>query len=122
MGLNCGSPQSSEPETHCSDQTHGALYDHHKQALPAYWKDREINQRLIQNRTDIDISETDRMLCKLAVKRILNQQQTHEYNIQELQASGMDDRAILDTVQVIAYSCFANRLVLDWVSTLQKKR
>lgn len=86
--------------------------NHHKQALLAYWKDEERTDLLITDRTQLDLSETDFLLCDLAEKLTLNNTSNYSDNITTLQKAGVSDRAILDAVQVIAYFNFVNRMVL----------
>jgi uncharacterized peroxidase-related enzyme len=86
--------------------------NHHEQALLAYWKEESKTRKLIQDRSKLNLSETDRLLCELADKLTLNRKPDYSNEIRNLQKSGLDDRTILDAVQVIAYFNFVNRLVL----------
>ena len=86
--------------------------NHHEQALLAYWKDEEKTAKLVKNRSELDLSETDRLLCDLAERLTLNRDQNYSDIITKLQNAGLEDRAILDAVQVIAYFNFVNRMVL----------
>ena len=86
--------------------------NHHEQALLAYWKDEDKTDQLIKNRSDLDLSETDHLLCNLAEKLTLNRVQYYADDITKLQNAGLEDRVILDAVQVIAYFNFVNRMVL----------
>ena len=86
--------------------------NHHEQALLAYWKDEEKTGKLTKKRSELDLSETDRLLCDLAEKLTLNRDQNYSDDITKLQSTGLEDRAILDAVQVIAYFNFVNRMVL----------
>ncbi|MFU8859866.1 MAG: peroxidase-related enzyme [Cyclonatronaceae bacterium] len=86
--------------------------NHHEQALLAYWKDEEKTRLLISNRQVLDLSESDRLMCDLAEKLTLNQNTDYSGCITDLKGAGLEDRAILDAVQVIAYFNFVNRLVL----------
>jgi uncharacterized peroxidase-related enzyme len=85
---------------------------HHEQALLAYWKDEQKTKLLISDREKLDLSETDRFLCTLAEKLTLNQNKNYNADIESLKERGLSDRAIHDTVQVIAYFNYVNRLVL----------
>ena len=85
---------------------------HHEQALLAYWKDEEKTGMLASDRSQIDLPETDHHLCDVAEDLTLNAEQDYAGHIQKLKQAGLDDRAILDAVQVIAYFNFVNRLVL----------
>ena len=86
--------------------------NHHEQALLAYWKDPVRCRQLSTNRSALDLPEQDRLLCGLADKLTRNETGDYSGDIRELQQAGLDDRAILDAVQVIAYFNFVNRLVL----------
>ncbi len=86
--------------------------NHHEQALLAYWKDEAKTRQLVTDRSKIDLSETDRLLCNLAENLTLNKNPDYAGEIETLQKAGLDDRAILDAVQVIAYFNFVNRMVL----------
>ena len=86
--------------------------NHHEQALLAYWKDVEKTGKLIKNRSELDLSVTDRLLCDLAEKLTMNRDQNYSEDIIQLQSAGLEDRLILDAVQVIAYFNFVNRMVL----------
>ena len=85
---------------------------HHEQALLAYWKDEGKTRKLSENRAELGLSETDRLLCGLAEKLTLNSEQNYSDDITELKNAGLEGRAILDAVQVIAYFNFVNRIVL----------
>jgi len=86
--------------------------NHHEQALLAYWKDKEKSRLLITDRSELELSDADRLLCKLAEDLTKNQDQDHSNHISGLRDTGLEDRAILDAVQVIAYFNFVNRMVL----------
>ncbi len=86
--------------------------NHHEQALLAYWKDKVKTMKLAGDRTGVDLSEVDHLLCNLAEKLTLNRDSDYSSEIITLQKAGLDDRAILDAVQVIAYFNFVNRMVL----------
>ena len=86
--------------------------NHHEQALLAYWKEEEKTRQLSKNRPEVELTETDRLLCDLAEKLTLNIDQDYSLDIKKLQEIGLEDRAILDAVQIIAYFNFVNRMVL----------
>ncbi len=94
---------------------------HHEQALLAYWKDKGKTSQLISDRSQIDLSEAERVLCDLAVKLTQNENPDYSGDIAQLQKSGLSDRAVLDAVQVIAYFNFVNRLVLGLGVEFSKK-
>jgi len=85
---------------------------HHEQALLAYWKDEGKTQKLSKNRAGLGLSETDLLLCGLAEKLTKNPGQNYSDDITNLKNAGLEDRLILDAVQVIAYFNFVNRLVM----------
>lgn len=86
--------------------------NHHVQALLAYWKDENKTKLLVNDRETLNIPEKDLLLCDLAEKLTLNRKPDYSTEIKALQSTGLDDRAILDAVQVIAYFNFVNRMVL----------
>ncbi len=86
--------------------------NHHEQALLAYWKDKEKTKFLIHNRSALHLSHEDQLLCALAEKLTINKEQDYSEDVSILQKAGLEDRVILDAVQVIAYFNFVNRLVL----------
>lgn len=92
---------------HCS-----YCINHHAQALLAYWKDVEKTNLLTNNRKELSLSETDRLLCDLAEQLTLNNHSSYQNEVQTLRVNGLNDRALLDAVQVIAYFNFVNRMVL----------
>jgi len=86
--------------------------EHHEQALLAYWKDEEKTELLKHDRANLDLSKNDRQLCNLAENLTVNEGPDYAQYVQQLKDTGLDDRAVLDAVQVIAYFNFVNRLVL----------
>ena len=86
--------------------------NHHEQALLAYWKDEAKTRQLVNDRSKLDLSKTDHLLCDLAEHLTLNTNPDYAAEIETLQKAGLEDRAILDAVQVIAYFNFVNRMVL----------
>lgn len=86
--------------------------EHHEQALLAYWKDGEKTELLIFDRANLNLPETDRQLCNLAEHLTRNEGPDYAQYVQQLKDTGLDDRAVLDAVQIIAYFNFVNRLVL----------
>lgn len=85
---------------------------HHEQALLAYWKDPERTRELIHNHTLEDLTDQEKLLCKLARNLTLMPGEKNEEQVQALREAGITDRAILDAVQIIAYFNFVNRMVL----------
>ncbi len=86
---------------------------HHGEALQFFWKDEAKLEAFISNPAEVELSATDRKLCELAARL------TDEPNypnkavlLDDIRATGLDDRAILDATLVIAYFNFVNRIVL----------
>jgi uncharacterized peroxidase-related enzyme len=86
--------------------------NHHRQALLAYWKEPQKTGLLISGRDKLDLNETDRVLCDLAEKLTGNATPGYSDEIEKLKSTGLNDRAVLDAVQIIAYFNFVNRMVL----------
>ncbi len=86
--------------------------EHHEQALLAYWKDKQKTELLKHDRPALEQNDIDRLLCNLAEYLTINEGPDYSQYILQLKQAGLDDRAILDAVQVIAYFNFVNRLVL----------
>jgi uncharacterized peroxidase-related enzyme len=85
---------------------------HHKEALLFYWKDEERVGRVAGRFDTSDLTATDAALCHLARNLTLRPSDSSEAVVEQLRQAGLDDRAILDAVQVIAYFNFVNRMVL----------
>lgn len=86
--------------------------NHHEQALLAYWKDEDKTRQLISDHSKLDLSEIDHLLCDLAEQLTMNRNTDYSGKIEALKQAGLEDRAILDAVQVISYFNFVNRMVL----------
>jgi len=86
--------------------------EHHEQALLTYWKDEEKTELLKHDRANLDLPESDRQLCNMAEHLTLNEGPDYAQYVLQLKDAGLDDRAVLDAVQIIAYFNFVNRLVL----------
>jgi uncharacterized peroxidase-related enzyme len=56
------------------------------------------------------LAEVDRALCDLAAKLTHRQQQVDAQDVEALRRHGLDDRAIHDAVQVIAYFNYITRV------------
>lgn len=87
--------------------------NHHEQALIAYWKDKDRTQLLIADRSKLELTEQDKLLCDLAEKLTLNRDPNYSEDIAALHKVGLSDRAVLDAVQVISYFNFVNRIVIS---------
>lgn len=86
--------------------------NHHEQALLAYWKDEDRLKNLRIDREKAELSDQDERLCSLAELLTENPSAEVSEKISELKDAGLNDRAILDAVQVISYFNFVNRMVL----------
>jgi uncharacterized peroxidase-related enzyme len=84
---------------------------HHQEALNFYWKDEARTQYLVTDRTQADLSDRDEGLCAFAEALTRHPGQASEADTQRLRDLGLEDRAILDATQVVAYFNFVNRLV-----------
>lgn len=86
---------------------------HHAEALDHYWKDEEKVELFAKDHTMIELSAADRSICEYAAqlteKPVLVNEDLY---IEPMRAAGLDDRAIVDAAQIIAYFNFVNRLVL----------
>jgi uncharacterized peroxidase-related enzyme len=85
---------------------------HHTEALLFYWKDADRAARLLSDRENAGLDAADLALCQYAEDLSLRPGESANRDIENLRAQGLDDRAILDTAQIIAYFNFVNRLVL----------
>ena len=86
---------------------------HHAEALQHFWKDEDKLEKFIEDYTEVELNETDLLLCSLAAD--LTQHPNFpdkEERLEALRILGLDDRAILDATLVIAYFNFVNRIVL----------
>ena len=84
---------------------------HHREALMFYWKDSDKADSLVRDRSTVDLSEMDHALCQLASQLTTNP--SKPIDMEGLRKTGLNDRAILDAVQVVAYFNFVNRMVLS---------
>lgn len=87
--------------------------EHHSQALLHYWKNEARIKSLLEQPANADLSESEVALCKLAREVTVNPAVATRPMIDELRQLGLDDRAVLDAVLVIAYFNFVNRIVLS---------
>ncbi|MDZ7807259.1 MAG: peroxidase-related enzyme [Gracilimonas sp.] len=86
---------------------------HHSEALNHYWKDRNKVDQLRKNHLNMELSEIDLQLCKLAEKLTKTPYTMDEKkDIKPLKDLGLSDRAILDATLIISYFNFVNRMVL----------
>jgi uncharacterized peroxidase-related enzyme len=98
-------------------------YTHHGAALNHYWKDSGKVAQLQRDYTQLALSPTDQLLCQLAEALTLAPESiTPEDHLDPLRESGLDDRALLDATQIIAYFNFVNRLVLGLGVALEEDK
>lgn len=87
---------------------------HHGSALLHYWKDDEKLKRLKADYREVEISKSERALCKYAEEVTLRPQNLEEVDpTTALKEVGLSDAAILDATLVVAYFNFVNRMVLS---------
>lgn len=87
---------------------------HHSEALNHYWKDNARVEILKADPEKAGLSGKDSALCKYAI-HLTKFPQEHESTdfTQMLKKHELSDSAILDTVLVVAYFNFVNRIVLS---------
>ncbi len=86
---------------------------HHAGALNHFWKDPEKVQLLSKDYLQVELTESQRVLCDYAYDLTRNPINIEESDqIQSLKDVGWEDRAILDAALVISYFNFVNRMVL----------
>jgi uncharacterized peroxidase-related enzyme len=87
---------------------------HHSEALKHYWKDQAKLNSLIKLPENNLLTAREEALCRFA-KNLTLSPQLHDQNdyTLALKEIGMSDAAILDTVLVISYFNFVNRIALS---------
>ncbi|EMR01636.1 peroxidase-related enzyme [Cesiribacter andamanensis] len=96
---------------------------HHGAALQHYWKDERKIAQLQRDYTQLDLGDTDLLLCQLAEALTLAPESiTPDEHLQPLRETGLDDRALLDATLVISYFNFVNRLVLGLGVALEEDK
>lgn len=96
-------------------RNNGCYYcqQHHLEAVIHYWKDNEKAERFRENFRNVDLKESDTVLCEYAEKLTLHPGKASEKDYTApLREAGWNDRAILDATLVISYFNFVNRIVL----------
>jgi uncharacterized peroxidase-related enzyme len=87
---------------------------HHSEALKHYWKDQAKLNALIKI-SDFELfTDREAALCRFARNLTLSPQlhEQNDYTV-ALRENGLSDAAILDTVLVVAYFNFVNRIALS---------
>ncbi len=86
---------------------------HHAQALLFFWKDEEKVKQLSKDFTQLELPEKDALFCQYTQKLTVDPNfKGKEVLLNEMKASGIEDRGILDATLVISYFNFVNRMVL----------
>lgn len=86
---------------------------HHAEALRHYWKDEGKLQQLQNDFEQLQLSETDRALCRYAHTQTLKPQNANGSQVDALRQTKLSDRAILDATLIVGYFNFVNRIVLS---------
>lgn len=95
---------------------------HHVEAVQHYWKDEDKCRQLMEDYTQLELSEVDMLLCDLAWHLTKSPSEaTKDRFIEPLRKLGLNDRAILDATLVIAYFNFVNRIVLHLGVNLEEQ-
>lgn len=93
---------------------------HHAAALNNFWKDDSKTDLLKKDFNQVELSETDKLLCSYAWNLTKYPGKvTEEKYIDPLKKTGLSDRSILDATLVIAFFNFANRMVLGLGAELE---
>jgi uncharacterized peroxidase-related enzyme len=77
--------------------------------MPAGEADRFVHA-VARSWREAPLSPTDRALCEFAAKLTHRQREMTPFDLDELRRHGLDDRAIHDAVQVIAYFNYITRV------------
>jgi uncharacterized peroxidase-related enzyme len=86
---------------------------HHLEAVIHYWKDEAKAESFRKNFRNIDLQESEEVLCEYAEKLTLHPGEATETDYTApLREVGWSDRAILDATLVISYFNFVNRIVM----------
>ena len=86
---------------------------HHAEALQFFWKDDIKVRQLSKDFNKIDLAEIDKLFCQFAHKLTVDPNfEGKKEIIDDMKASGVEDRAILDVTLVVSYFNFVNRMVL----------
>jgi uncharacterized peroxidase-related enzyme len=83
---------------------------HHAEALKFYWKEDEKLRRLIEDYTQIELSEKDRAMVEYAAKLTLRPGEMTEADVEKLRGAGFSDEEILQINLIASYFNFVNRV------------
>jgi len=94
--------------------TNGCSYcvAHHSSALLHHWQDRARVEALTRSFTAMGLSDVDRALCALAERLTRSPANPIIDLVDQLRVFKVCDRSVVDTVGVIAYFNYVNRVVL----------
>ncbi|HED03675.1 MAG TPA: alkylhydroperoxidase, partial [Candidatus Fraserbacteria bacterium] len=102
----------------CVSQLNGCEYcvQHHRAGLARHLNNPalalELSEAAIGKRPSQRLSERERALCDYASKLTRIPGAMRENDLDALRTAGLDDAAILDLNQIVAYFAYANRTVL----------
>lgn len=71
---------------------------------------------------ETELNERERAMVAYAAALTRHPAEIRHADIKRLREAGLDDRAILDLAQVVAYFCYANRIVLGLGAELETTR
>ena len=83
---------------------------HHGGAFRALIRDEALASAVLEDWRQAALSDRQRALCAYAEKLTREPAAMHEEDLLPLRGPGLDDRDILDLVQVIAYFNYVNRV------------
>lgn len=87
---------------------------HHADALNHFWKDNDKISKLLIDYQILELTDREKVLCSFAKNLTLNPAAFENPELIELlRKVGLNDPGILDTVLVVSYFNFVNRIVLS---------
>lgn len=87
--------------------------EHHGEALVQAGDSAAMRGALGRGEIPASLPEVDRLLLQWAHKLTVRPYDSNESDVEKLREAGLEDAAILDASQVIAYYNYVNRLVLS---------
>lgn len=114
---NALSPRERELVGVCVSLLNGCHYcvQHHQAGLARHLGDAQLAEELAQAsigaRTSSNFSPRERALCDYTRKLTEKPGNMQASDLEPLRAAGLDDAAILDLNQIVAYFAYANRTV-----------
>jgi uncharacterized peroxidase-related enzyme len=85
---------------------------HHGAALRALTQDDELVRAIAGDWRSADLTPADTALCALAERLTRSPESVDDDVVEALRRAGLDDRAVLDACQVIAYFNYVTRIAL----------